>query len=221
VETALDITTNALPAGTVGSSYSTALQASGASSTYQWSVVAGQLPPGLSLGTSGVITGTPTTAGTFGFTVNVLSGIQNAQLAQSITVVGPSLPAVTGAYDGTTTVTCCAPAFTTTITTLTVSSGPSRWWLVNGPPYLLVPGLLSDPTQPFPTSFLPAFNVPAGGGFQVIFIDPNSATQDLSGTVGNGQLQFVWTVKCAGQPPFASIQGTCRVTFTGTFNPSP
>jgi Putative Ig domain len=39
---------------------------------YQWSLVAGTLPPGLSVQASpGRILGTPTTAGTFTFTVRV------------------------------------------------------------------------------------------------------------------------------------------------------
>ena len=222
VEPALAIDTGSLPAGTVGASYTASLQASGGSGSYQWSVTAGQLPPGLSLGSSGTITGTPTTAGTFGFTASVLSGTKNAQRALSVTVGGtsaPTDPTITGSYDGTQTVTCCAPSFTTS----TVSSGPARWWLLTGlsgsPPYVLVPGLLSNPTPPFPTSFVPVFNVPAGGGaFAVV---PGASTT-LSGSVGNGQLQFVWTASCSNMPPFSSsISGTCRVTFNGTRNPSP
>jgi hypothetical protein len=218
IEAPLAITAGALPGGTVGASYSASLQASGGSGSYQWSVTAGQLPPGLSLGAGGTVSGIPTGAGTFNFTVQVVSGTLSAQRALSISVGGTSLPAFTGAYDGTQTVTCCAPSFTTS----TASSGPFRWWLLTGlsglPPYVLVPGLLSDPTQPFPTSFVPVFNVPAGGGaFAVI---PGASTA-LSGSVGNGQLQFVWTASCSNMPPFSSpINGTCRVTFNGTLNPS-
>ena len=36
---------------------------------YLWGISAGQLPPGLTLGATGVITGTPTTKGDFAFTV--------------------------------------------------------------------------------------------------------------------------------------------------------
>ncbi len=55
-----------LPAGTVGTSYSTTLSASGGNSPYSFSLSSGSsLPAGLSLNSStGAITGTPTTAGT-------------------------------------------------------------------------------------------------------------------------------------------------------------
>jgi Putative Ig domain len=48
------------------------LFASGGVQPYTWSVVAGALPPGLELPRRGnTISGTPTTAGTFTFTVRV------------------------------------------------------------------------------------------------------------------------------------------------------
>jgi hypothetical protein len=62
-----------LPRGTVGDAYSQTLTATGgAYPTYAWSLAAGSsLPPGLTLSAGGVISGTPTTAGTFSFTVSV------------------------------------------------------------------------------------------------------------------------------------------------------
>jgi hypothetical protein len=40
-----------------------------------WALQAGQLPPGMGLLPSGVLTGTPTTAGTFTFTVTVFQEV--------------------------------------------------------------------------------------------------------------------------------------------------
>jgi hypothetical protein len=59
----LNITTAGLPSGTVGSSYSATLTASGGTGPYTWD--AAGLPPGLSLNSeSGLIHGTPYSAGT-------------------------------------------------------------------------------------------------------------------------------------------------------------
>src|SRR6185437_6039738 len=63
--TALTITTTSLPNGTVGTPYSATLTASGGNQPYSWSFASGRMPAGLSLNSSGVISGTPTAAGTF------------------------------------------------------------------------------------------------------------------------------------------------------------
>lgn len=62
-----------LSAGTVGEPYCCGnLFADGGVARYTWSLVGGALPPGLDLSESpGRITGTPTAAGTFSFTVRV------------------------------------------------------------------------------------------------------------------------------------------------------
>ena len=61
------------PAGTVGASYLQNFFAQGGVQPYTWSISSGQLPPGLHLSPSppASIAGTPTTAGTFTFTVEV------------------------------------------------------------------------------------------------------------------------------------------------------
>ena len=64
-------TTSPLTAGTVGAAYSVTLQASGGAGALTWSLASGTLPNGLSLSSGGVISGTPTAAGTSTFTVQV------------------------------------------------------------------------------------------------------------------------------------------------------
>ncbi len=78
INPALTITTTSpLPAGTVGVNYSQTLAATGGSGTYTWSVSTGNLPAGLSLATgTGVISGSPTTAATANFTVQVTDSNQ-------------------------------------------------------------------------------------------------------------------------------------------------
>jgi arabinan endo-1,5-alpha-L-arabinosidase len=68
----LAITTSSLPGGTVGASYSATLTATGGPGAgYEWSAPAGGLPAGLSLASSGLLSGTPTTPGNFTFTTEV------------------------------------------------------------------------------------------------------------------------------------------------------
>lgn len=67
----LSVTTTSLPDGVVGTAYSQTLNATGGVTPYAWARTVGNLPPGLTMSTGGVITGTPTTAGTYTFTVKV------------------------------------------------------------------------------------------------------------------------------------------------------
>ena len=87
--TAPVITTTSLPSGTVGSNYSSTfavLQASG-STPLTWSVPNEDLPNGLNLHSlSNWITGTPTTAGTFWFTVKVENSFGFDEKQLSITI---------------------------------------------------------------------------------------------------------------------------------------
>src|SRR5205085_979499 len=68
----LNVTTTSLPTGTVSTAYTATLQATGGTLPYSWSLTSGTLPAGLSLNANtGAITGTPTTAATSNFTVQV------------------------------------------------------------------------------------------------------------------------------------------------------
>lgn len=70
------------------------LGVSGGTYPYAWSIASGNLPPGLKLDQSGSVNGTPTTLGTYNFTVQVTDSTspqQTAQSAQTITVSPPAL----------------------------------------------------------------------------------------------------------------------------------
>jgi len=81
-----------LPNPTVGNAYSQAVTASGGTAPYTFAVTAGATPSGLSLSTAGVLSGTPTAAGTFNFTVTATdgNGFDGAR-AYTVTAGGPAL----------------------------------------------------------------------------------------------------------------------------------
>jgi hypothetical protein len=84
-------TASALPAATSGTAYSQTLAATGGSPPYAWSVTAGSLPAGLALSGAGVLSGTPTATGAFGFTIQVKdSAGATASLAFTLTVSAPA-----------------------------------------------------------------------------------------------------------------------------------
>lgn len=79
----LTIMTTSLPTGTVGSKYSSVLAAQGGVPPYSWSIDSGALPGGLQLGaTSGLVSGTPTVAGTFTPGLRVLDSAQHSASAE-------------------------------------------------------------------------------------------------------------------------------------------
>lgn len=88
----LAVGTTSLVPGTVGVSYSARLSASGGVTPYAWSLSSGSLPAGLVLNRStGVIRGTPTTAGTYSFVVQVKdSAAKTATASLTILVTGAS-----------------------------------------------------------------------------------------------------------------------------------
>src|SRR3974377_1986154 len=79
--TALIITTATLPPAKIGVEYSTQLTAAGGAAPYLWS--ADTLPPALTLSPSRLLSGPPTTPGTYTFTVRV---VDSTRLAQTVTI---------------------------------------------------------------------------------------------------------------------------------------
>jgi hypothetical protein len=75
VSAPLSITTTSLPSGNVNTAYSTTVSATGGVAPYSWSVSSGALPTGISLASTGVVSGTSSVSGTF----NVTLGVRDSQ----------------------------------------------------------------------------------------------------------------------------------------------
>jgi hypothetical protein len=87
----MQVTSTSLPDGNVGVAYNGGagfqLTGSGGSPPYTWDIVANALPPGLDLSSSGLISGRPTSAATFDFTVRMTdTGARPVQRDFAITI---------------------------------------------------------------------------------------------------------------------------------------
>ena len=87
----LAISTASLAAGTVGGAYSQPLAASGGIAPFTWTLTSGSLPGGLSLNSSGVISGIPTIAGNFTFTAMV-TDYKGTTAAKSLSIAIVAVP---------------------------------------------------------------------------------------------------------------------------------
>lgn len=96
---AITLSSGPLAAGVAGTAYSQTVTQTGCLGAPSFAVTAGALPPGLTLSSSGSITGTPTATGTFNFTITAsdASGCSGSQ-AYSITVSCPTNGASLSAF---------------------------------------------------------------------------------------------------------------------------
>ena len=86
----LAVSTTSLPSVSQSAAYNQSLAASGGTAPYSWSLISGALPAGMTLSSSGQITGTATTQGTSSFSIQVTDSsnpVQTATRALSITVL--------------------------------------------------------------------------------------------------------------------------------------
>jgi large repetitive protein len=140
--TQLSVTTTSLPPGTVNQPYNISLAAKGGATPYTWSVTPNSLPPGLTLNkTTGQISGTPTTVGSFPLIATVQDSSVPVQTASSgsliISVQSPGGLHITTAS--------LPPGMTATSYSASVNASggvpPFTWSVINGQ---LLAGLTLD-----------------------------------------------------------------------------
>jgi hypothetical protein len=206
------ITTTSLPNATQGQSYSQSVFATGGTPPYQWLVTQG-LPPGLTLNAStGLISGTPLTTGTFSFQVQAIDAAQQVATATlSITVNNPPL-----------TITTVPPLFTGTVgiaysQSFNAAGGkpPYTWAISSGNTGGLTldpaSGILSGTPQTAGT-YTFTIQVTDSAGARVVqtfsvIVNPPALTIAVAsslpaGTVGTPYSQTVPVVATGGTPPY-------------------
>jgi len=128
INAVVTVTTASLPADTVGIAYNQTLAATGGTGARTWSLSSGSLPVGLSLnGSTGAITGTPTTAGTSSFTAKATDTV-GASGTKALSIAINAAPSIT---------TASLPGGTVGVSynqTLTATGGttPRTWSLSSG-----------------------------------------------------------------------------------------
>jgi hypothetical protein len=172
-------TSSPLPAGMVGVPYRQWLAASGGATPYTWSIVSGTLPSGMSLSSSGLISGTPSAATIAKFTVKVTgnNGLSSTK-AFSLTVgsgatvtlhrlTSPAIVAhATDALD--------APLDVTTVPSILLKQPP----LGGGDPAAW--GLVADGVTPL---LIKVHGQPAAATSYHIELTPYGGTVDLSSSL--------------------------------------
>jgi large repetitive protein len=188
-----------LPVATVGVPYSDLLQASGGSLPYTWTVSSGSPPAGLSLKSSGSFTGTPTTAGTFSFTVQALDNVGHQASEQLSITVAAALGITTSALPGGT----VGAAYSQSLAA-TGGTPPFTWSLLTG----ALPGGLAISAA---GSITGAPNAAGTFSFTIEVTDSAaaSATKQLSITVAGGL-----SITTAAALPNASLNASYSQTLS-------
>ena len=122
------INTGSLPNGTVGVAYSQTLSVTGGTSPYTWSIASGSLPAGLSFSSSGVVSGTPTSAIGPTFITFQVTDLTSATAMKSLsfTISTPPSISTSSLPNGT-----VGTAYSQTLTA-TGGTSPYSWTIASG-----------------------------------------------------------------------------------------
>nr|WP_051885233.1 putative Ig domain-containing protein [Lysobacter antibioticus] len=196
-----------IPGATVGVAYSQTFTASGGTSPYTFAISAGALPAGLTLASGGGLTGTPTAAGTFNFTVratdaNTFTGTR----AYTLTVAAPTTSiAPTTLPNGT-----VAAAYSQSIT---ASGGIAPYT------YAITAGALPAGLSLASNGTLSGTPT-AGGSFNFTVTATGSSTGTGAPHTGSRAYTLVIAPPTIALPATTLANGTVAVAYSATLNPA-
>jgi hypothetical protein len=216
-----------LPAGTTGTAYSYQFTASG-STPMTWTVIGGTLPGGLTLSSSGLLSGSPTQSGTYSFTIQASNSYGANSAAFSLTCNGGVAPTITSTSSALGAATLNQPysyQFTA------AGTAPMTWRVASGslPPGLTLSssGLLSgSPTQGGTYSFTvqasnsygansAAFSLTCSGGVAPTITSRSSALGQTTLNqpysyqfTATGTTPMTWTVISGTLPPGLTLSSS-------------
>jgi uncharacterized repeat protein (TIGR03803 family) len=216
INTAVVVTTTTLPTWTAGKAFSQTITATGGTGgSYKFTKTAGTLPTGLTLTTAGVLSGTPSAAGTFTFTITAMDTVGGTGSQPFTETINPAISITTVAlvpwtinvpnYNQTVTATGGTGTLTFSITGGSLPTGLS----LNGSS-----GVISGTPTVAVTSqavTITATDTVGATGSNPYTITINPAVAITTTTLGN------WTVN---RPSYSqtvlSTGGTAPITFAST-----
>ena len=224
------VSPSSLPGATAGASYSQSLSASGGSSPYTFNLSAGSLPAGMSLSSSGTLSGTPTVVGSSNFSISVNDSSTGSGPASgaraftfAVTAAVPDAPTIGIAAAGDTQANVSFTAPTNTggaaITGYTVTSSPGGNTGAGAASPIIVTGLTNGVSYTFTVT------ATTGAGTGAASAASGSVTPQAAQTItfGNPGAQIYGTTpsltatatSSLGVSFTSSTTGVCSVTTTG------
>ena len=227
----LTITTTTLPGGIVGASYDQQLTAAGGTTPYTWTVSSGAPPPGLGLSSTGVLSGTPTTAGSSMFAVRATDAASRTDIqaltltvSSSLSIIITALPdgTVGTSYSQQLSATGGTPPYTWSVESGTLPDGVS----------LSPDGVLSGtPTAPVNSSFtVRVGDTGAGSATQALMLTvvaPLVITSTLLPSATSGTAYSQTLAATGGSAPFAwsvatgTLPGSLTLSSAGVLSGTP
>jgi hypothetical protein len=221
--------------GTVNTAYLYALTAGGGTAPYTWSILTGTLPTGLTLSSTGVISGTPSASGTFTATAQVQDAASNKATlslsiaimptASALTISSPPAATINVPYTGTVPVSGGTAPYTCVITAGTMPAGLTLAanCQISGTPTasgsIIITVKATDSATPANTGSSPV-TITVNGGALAASGTPSGGTVGVpysaALTATGGTTPYTWAIASGSLPAGLTLSSTGVISGTPT-----